>query len=72
MLEHLGKAERSSQAALLREATLLCTNYPVLFTEKMLAEVRKNKSANSKLVERTEFEITFCIMNIIHLNNLKK
>ncbi|XP_073971191.1 ventricular zone expressed PH domain-containing protein melted isoform X2 [Rhodnius prolixus] len=47
VLEHLGKAERSSQAALLREATLLCTNYPVLFTEKMLAEVRKNKSANS-------------------------
>ncbi|KAK9501661.1 hypothetical protein O3M35_012345 [Rhynocoris fuscipes] len=47
VLEHLGKAERGSHATLLREATLLCTNYPVLFTEKMLAEVRKNKTASS-------------------------
>jgi hypothetical protein len=44
VLEHLGKAERGSQGTLLREATLLCSSYPVLFTEKMLAEVRKNKN----------------------------
>uniref|UniRef100_A0A0A9WNW5 Protein melted n=1 Tax=Lygus hesperus TaxID=30085 RepID=A0A0A9WNW5_LYGHE len=43
VLEQLGKAERGSQGTLLREATLLCSSYPVLFTEKMLAEVRKNR-----------------------------
>ncbi|CAH1397437.1 unnamed protein product [Nezara viridula] len=47
VLEHLGKAERGSQGTLLREATALCSSYPVLFTEKMLAEVRKNKNNNS-------------------------
>lgn len=47
VLEHLGKAERGSQGTLLREATLLCSSYPVLFTEKMLAEVRKNKNNTS-------------------------
>lgn len=43
VLEHLSKAERGSQGMLLREATLLCSSYPVLFTDKMLAEVRKNR-----------------------------
>ncbi|KAG8222424.1 hypothetical protein J437_LFUL008421 [Ladona fulva] len=39
VLEHLPKADRGSQGTLLREATLLCTSYPSLFTEKMLAEL---------------------------------
>lgn len=41
VLEHLPKADRGSQSTLLREATLLCSSYPVLFTERMLAEVRQ-------------------------------
>lgn len=41
VLEHLPKADRGSQGTLLREATLLCSSYPVLFTEKMLQEVRQ-------------------------------
>lgn len=39
ILSHLPKADRSSQSILLREATLLCSTYPVLCTDKMLAEV---------------------------------
>ncbi|XP_026681202.1 protein melted [Diaphorina citri] len=39
ILAHLPKADRSSQSVLLREATLLCSTYPVLCTDKMLAEV---------------------------------
>nr|XP_023024362.1 protein melted [Leptinotarsa decemlineata] len=40
VLEYLPKADRSSQSALLREATLLCSSFPVLFTDKVLAGVR--------------------------------
>ncbi|KAL0267786.1 UNVERIFIED_CONTAM: hypothetical protein PYX00_009955 [Menopon gallinae] len=46
VLEHLQKADRGSQGTLLREATLLCSSYPVLFTEKMLAEVRQVGNTN--------------------------
>ncbi|KAF4523800.1 hypothetical protein B566_EDAN013358, partial [Ephemera danica] len=41
VLENLRHADRGSQGTLLREATLLCSSYPVLFTDKMLAEVRQ-------------------------------
>ncbi|XP_071445724.1 protein melted [Hetaerina americana] len=47
VLEHLPKADRGSQGTLLREATLLCTSYPSLFTERMLAEVRQANNNNS-------------------------
>lgn len=40
-MEHLPKADRGSQSTLLREATLLCSSYPVLFTDKVLAGVRQ-------------------------------
>lgn len=45
VLEYLPKADRGSQSTLLREATLLCSSYPVLFTlftDKVLAGVRKH------------------------------
>nr|XP_018910656.1 PREDICTED: protein melted [Bemisia tabaci] len=55
VLEHLPKADRGSQTTLLREATLLCSCYPVLFTDKMLNEVRqcsnKNKTNDSALLK---------------------
>jgi hypothetical protein len=48
VLENLRHADRGSQGTLLREATLLCSSYPVLFTDKMLAEVRQcDRSANT-------------------------
>lgn len=48
VLEHLQKADRGSQGTLLKEATLLCSSYPVLFTEKMLEEVRQVGIANEE------------------------
>ncbi|XP_039296752.1 protein melted [Nilaparvata lugens] len=47
VLEHLGKADRGSQGTLIKEATLLCSSYPVLFTDKMLAQVMRNKPSNN-------------------------
>lgn len=41
VLEYLPKSDKGSQSALLREATLLCSSYPVLFTDKVLAGVRQ-------------------------------
>lgn len=39
ILKYLPKVDRSNQGMLLREATQLCSNYPILCTDKMLAEV---------------------------------
>ncbi|XP_075237442.1 ventricular zone expressed PH domain-containing protein melted [Lycorma delicatula] len=50
VLEHLPKADRGSHGTLIREATLLCSSYPVLFTEKMIAQVRKNRMSNSNAI----------------------
>ncbi|XP_049810598.1 protein melted isoform X1 [Schistocerca nitens] len=49
VLEQLHKADRGSQGTLLREATLLCSSYPVLFTDKMLAEVRGHKTQTNSV-----------------------
>lgn len=40
VLEHLPHADRTSQTVLLHEATMLCSTYPILFTDKVLACVR--------------------------------
>lgn len=58
VLEHLSKADRGSQGTLLKEATLLCSSYPVLFTEKMLAQVYKNKNNASSQVNQTSTGVT--------------
>ncbi|XP_013197621.1 protein melted [Amyelois transitella] len=47
ILERLPYAERGQQAALLREATSLCSAYPALFTDSLLTAVRaKNSEVN--------------------------
>lgn len=54
VLEQLPKADRGSQSTLLREATLLCSSYPVLFTDKVLAGVRQrhhNRYVQSRFSE---------------------
>nr|CAD7426154.1 unnamed protein product [Timema monikensis] len=58
VLEHLPKADRGSQGTLLREATLLCSSYPVLFTEKMLAEVRQCGHKNQANTSTTQVNQT--------------
>lgn len=44
VLEHLPSADRTTQSILLRDATILCSTYPVLFNEKVLACVRKKNN----------------------------
>ncbi|GLV34207.1 melted [Carabus blaptoides fortunei] len=53
VLEHLPKADRGSQSTLLREATLLCSSYPVLFTDKVLAGVRQRHHTSTNQVNQT-------------------
>lgn len=48
VLEQLPHTDRSSQSLLLNEATKLCSTYPVLFTDKVLACVRKRNNMNSQ------------------------
>ncbi|XP_046678270.1 protein melted [Homalodisca vitripennis] len=58
VLDRLSTADRSHQSTLLKEATLLCSSYPVLFTEKMLAQVYKNKNTSSSQVNQTSTGVT--------------
>ncbi|CAH1154096.1 unnamed protein product [Phaedon cochleariae] len=47
ILEYLPKTDKSSQNALLKEATLLCSTYPGLFTDKFLAGVRNRNNTST-------------------------
>uniref|UniRef100_A0A2H1VKU2 SFRICE_000839 n=1 Tax=Spodoptera frugiperda TaxID=7108 RepID=A0A2H1VKU2_SPOFR len=46
VVERLGTAPRALQAALLRDATSLCSAFPALFTDNLLTAVRANTSSN--------------------------
>lgn len=79
VLEHLQKADRGSQGPLLKEATLLWSSYPVLFTEKMLAEVRQvgnlneNSSASgSSQVNQTSGNVTIVKLGGASSNQVMK
>ncbi|CAH2074646.1 unnamed protein product, partial [Iphiclides podalirius] len=48
VVERLCGAERAEQAALLREATALCSAYPALFTDRLLAALRANNAGRPK------------------------
>ncbi|XP_023952535.2 protein melted [Bicyclus anynana] len=48
VVERLAGAEWAEQAALLREATALCSAYPALFTDRLLAALRANNSNRPK------------------------
>ncbi|KAJ8967516.1 hypothetical protein NQ314_002831 [Rhamnusium bicolor] len=53
VLEYLPKADRGSQSTLLKEATLLCSSYPILFTEKVLAGVRQRHHTSTNQITQT-------------------
>ncbi|XP_068629471.1 protein melted [Battus philenor] len=48
VVERLCGADRAEQAALLRSATALCSAYPALFTDRLLAALRANNSSRPK------------------------
>ncbi|XP_059612970.1 protein melted [Phlebotomus argentipes] len=48
VLQHLPHADRTSQTILLREATMLCSTYPILFTDKVLACVRQKNNTSQQ------------------------
>lgn len=55
VLEYLPKADRGSQSTLLREATLLCSSCPVLFTDKVLAGVRqRHHTSTNQLTQNNQ------------------
>ncbi|XP_050671616.1 protein melted isoform X2 [Leptidea sinapis] len=50
IVEKLHGAEWSEQAGLIREATALCSAYPALFTDRLLAALRVNNNNRPKTV----------------------
>ncbi|KAJ8985018.1 hypothetical protein NQ317_016929 [Molorchus minor] len=53
VLEYLPKADRGSQSTLLREATLLCSSYPVLFTDKVLTGIRQRHHTSTNQITQS-------------------
>lgn len=68
VLEYLPKADRGSQNALLREATLLCSSYPILFTEKVLAGVRQRHHTSTN--QLTQSQVTSGGVTIVKVGGM--
>ncbi|KAL0841756.1 hypothetical protein ABMA28_014021 [Loxostege sticticalis] len=48
VLEHLSTVDSATHAALMREATALCSAFPALFTDRVLAAVRAHNNSRPK------------------------
>ncbi|XP_044754125.1 protein melted isoform X2 [Coccinella septempunctata] len=57
VLEYLPKADRGSQSTLMREATLLCSSYPVLFTDKVLTGIRQRHRTSTNQISQTSSNV---------------
>ncbi|KAJ0180288.1 hypothetical protein K1T71_003692 [Dendrolimus kikuchii] len=69
VLERLSSADRAQQAALMREATSLCSAFPALFTDKLLTAVRANNSNRPKsAVSHSEVNRTSGGVTIVKLS----
>jgi protein melted len=47
VLEHLPEADRAAQTILLQQATTLCSQYPILFTDKVTSVIRQKNTQKS-------------------------
>ncbi|XP_047505297.1 protein melted [Pieris napi] len=67
VVERLHGAEWSEQAGLIREATALCSAYPALFTDRLLAALRANHGNRPKSthgeINRTSGGVTIVKLN---------
>ncbi|KYB28564.1 Protein melted-like Protein [Tribolium castaneum] len=75
VLEYLPKADRGSQSTLLREATLLCSSYPVLFTDKVLAGVRQRHHTSSNQINynnNTQNQVTSGGVTIVKVGGIQQ
>ncbi|XP_059216163.1 protein melted isoform X2 [Stomoxys calcitrans] len=57
VLEQLPHADRTSQAVLLQEATKLCSSFPILFTDKVLACVRQKNALSQQKLSSSETSV---------------
>ncbi|XP_013140052.1 PREDICTED: ventricular zone-expressed PH domain-containing protein homolog 1 isoform X2 [Papilio polytes] len=60
-------AERAEQAALLRSATALCSAYPALFTDRLLAALRANNNRPKSTISHSEVNRTSGGVTIVKL-----
>lgn len=72
ILEQLPHTDRASQTILLNEATKLCSTYPILFTEKFLACLRKRKNMNQKSSQNEKISGGVTIVNLNSENTNSK
>ncbi|XP_050539223.1 protein melted isoform X2 [Daktulosphaira vitifoliae] len=58
IMDHLPKVDRASQSILVREATFLCSCFPILFTDKMLEGVLQISRNTNSHINQTSGGVT--------------
>jgi protein melted len=68
IMENLPQADRPSQTTLLQEAVKLCSQYPILFNDKLTAVIRQRNLSNNSIHNSTP-QLTSGNVTIVNLNS---
>lgn len=79
IMENLPRADRASQTTLLQEAVKLCSQYPILFNDKLTAVIRQrnlsqqslinNNNSNQNGTQKSNPQLTSGNITIVNLNS---
>jgi hypothetical protein len=72
ILENLPQTDRNSQTILLQEAVKLCTQYPILFNDKLTAVIRQRNLSQQSLLngnQKSNPQLTSGNVTIVNLNS---
>jgi protein melted len=67
VLEHLPEADRAAQTILLQQATTLCSQYPILFTDKVTSVIRQKNTQKSN--SQIDGAVSTGTVTIVKLNH---
>jgi hypothetical protein len=69
ILENFSNTDRSAQAILLNEAVKLCTQYPILFNDKLTAVIRQKNLSQQNLLLQKNSGIQSGNVTVVKLNS---
>lgn len=71
IMENLPRTDRASQTTLLQEAVKLCSQYPILFNDKLTAVIRQRNLSQQSLLntQKSNPQLTSGNITIVNLNS---
>lgn len=71
IMENLPQTDRASQTILLQEAVKLCSQYPILFNDKLTAVIRQRNLSQQSLIngQKSNPQLTSGNVTIVNLNS---